>query len=595
MTDTSRAVVRYLGGETGHRSFFGGTHSRTRVVMLALFIAAGIVLTPLVGWPGLAVGAVGCGITLAVTAKTHRGSVIERRRKSRRWRRRSRSGTLAFAPYSDEAWKDARDDLKAARRSHRRGRKAGIVRARRRLTSLRVYPDGADGMGWLQHGRGRPGIAWHAPAGEDDYLSVAFSVSGQLRGIESTAVMTRAAEGWGHFLAGRAPHSSLVGNVQTVTRVLPADSALQQYWVLNSLDPDAPADAVASYDEVLRLTGEDAMVQRHFITVSWPITPAFTDAASKFGEGRDGWRRLMTHEIDATVRGLTEARLGRVEALTARQTTAVILHQQDPSRPIDEVADVDPASLGVASRDEYSAHVVAGGAAADARPAADSRPAAGDGDAGQSNPAQSDPAQSDAGQSDAGQSDPAAPVEWWHRTAAITADALVTAPRTQLWVLDLLIGNDLSFIRSVSFHIHLVPAAEAKIAARQDVVRDAAETLARREAGKISADDTEAAMSAANRRRSDLVSGSHHHGAAWVGYVTISAHDRDELARASRQLEDTCSTSLGIERLDWLDSYQSAASGTTWPIGRGIGRSRTSISSRVYSRLAGKSEKGAIS
>ena len=136
MTDTSRAVVRYLGGETGHRSFFGGTHSRTRVVMLALFIAAGIVLTPLVGWPGLAVGAVGCGITLAVTAKTHRGSVIERRRKSRRWRRRSRSGTLAFAPYSDEAWKDARDDLKAARRSHRRGRKAGIVRARRRLTSL---------------------------------------------------------------------------------------------------------------------------------------------------------------------------------------------------------------------------------------------------------------------------------------------------------------------------------------------------------------------------------------------------------------------------------------------------------------------------
>ena len=187
------------------------------------------------------------------------------------------------------------------------------------------------------------------------------------------------------------------------------------------------------------------------------------------------------------------------------------------------------------------------------------------------------------------------PVEWWHRTAAITADAMVTAPRTQLWVLDLLIGNDLSFIRSVSFHIHLVPAAEAKIAARQDVVRDAAETLARREAGKISADDTEVAMSAANRRRSDLVSGSHHHGAAWVGYVTISVRSRDELARASRQLEDTCSTSLGIERLDWLDSYQSAASGTTWPIGRGIGRSRRSVSTRLYARLAGKAERGAIS
>ena len=554
MTDTSRAVVRYLGGETGHRSFFGGIHSRTRVVMLALFIAAGIVLTPLVGWPGLVVGAVGCGITLLVTARTHRGSVVERRRRSNRWRRRRRAGTHEFAPYSDAAWEEAGRKLKEARSGKRRGRKAAVAAARQRLTALRVHPDGADGMGWLQHARGEPGIAWHAPVGEDDYLSVTFSVSGQLRGIESTAVMTRAAEGWGHFLAGRAPHSSLVGSVQTLTRVVPADSAMQQFWVLNSLDDDVPADAIASYEEVLRLTGEDAMVQRHFITVSWPITPAFTDAASKFGEGRDGWRALMRQEVDATVRGLTEARLGHVDALTARQTTAVILHQQDPARPIDYVSDVDPAVMGVASHDEFSAHVVHG----------------------------SDPFGSGT-------------AVWWHRTAAITADAMVTAPRTQLWVLDLLIGNDLPFIRSVSFHIQLIPASEAKIAARQDVVRDAAETLARREAGKISADDTEVAMSAANRRRTDLVSGSHHHGAAWVGYVTISVHSRDELARASRQLEDTCSTSLGIERLDWLDSYQAAASGTTWPTGRGIAPSRRSVSNRLYGRLAGKSEKGSIS
>jgi hypothetical protein len=554
MTDSTRAVVRYLGGETGHRSFFGGTHSRTRVAMLAIFIALGIVLTPLLGWPGLAVGAVGCGITLAVTANTHRGSVVERRRKSRRWRDRRRAGTHEFAPYSDESWEEAREALRAARHGPLRGRRARAARARRRLAALRAHPDGADGMGWLQHARGAPGIAWHAPVGEENYLSVAFSVSGQLRGIESTAVMSRAAEGWGHFLASRAPHSSLVSTVQTLTRVLPADSALQEFWLLNSLDDDTPADAVASYEEVLRLTGQDAMVQRHFIVVSWPISQAFTDAAARFGQGRDGWRALMSQEIDATVRGLTEARLGHVEALTARQTGALILHQQNPSRALDSVSDVDPASIGVASHDEFSSHVVHGGGPDD----------------------------------DDG-------VQWWHRTAAITADAMVTAPRTQLWVLDLLIGNDLAFIRSVSFHIRLVPASEAKVAARQDVVRDAAETLARREAGKISADDTEAAMSAANRRRSDLVSGSHHHGAAWVGYVTISVRGRDELARASRQLEDTCSTSLGIERLDWLDSYQSAASGTTWPIGRGIAPSRRSFSTRLYTRLAGRAEKGAIS
>jgi len=32
-------------------------------------------------------------------------------------------------------------------------------------------------------------------------------------------------------------------------------------------------------------------------------------------------------------------------------------------------------------------------------------------------------------------------VEWWHRTAAIHAESLATAPRTQLWLLDLLIGK----------------------------------------------------------------------------------------------------------------------------------------------------------
>ena len=115
MTDDTRAVVRYLGGESGHRSFFGGTHSRTRVVMLALFIALGIVLTPLVGWPGLAVGALGCGVTLAVTASTHRGSVVERRRKSRRWRDRRHTGTHEFAPSSAAAWEQATRELEAAR------------------------------------------------------------------------------------------------------------------------------------------------------------------------------------------------------------------------------------------------------------------------------------------------------------------------------------------------------------------------------------------------------------------------------------------------------------------------------------------------
>jgi len=555
MTDThTRAVVRYLGGESGHRSFFGGTHSRARVLFLAGSLIFGMVFTPLIGWPALALAATSCAFTFLVTAKTHRGSIVDRRRKRSRWKKRTHSGTTTFVPYEVGAWDQLQQALNDVQGGQGRAGRRAADQARRAIVAMRANPDGADGLGWLQYGRGEPGIAWHAPVGEQSYLSVTFAVSGQLRGIESSTVMAQAAHGWGAFLASRAVPSALVQDVQVTTRILPADTALQEFWVLNNLDPTTPPAAVASYEEVLRLTGADAMVQRHFVTVKWPLTAAFYDAATKYGEDRDGWRGLMLQEIASTQRGLVESRMGHVEVLTARQMTAVIRHQQNPSRPIDFVADVHPARLGEASHDEFSAHVVDG----------------------------VDPISG-------------ATVEWWHRTAAIRAESLATAARTQLWVLELLIGRDLQFIRSVSFHLHLVPAAEAKATARQDLVRDTAEALSRQQAGQLDTGDTDVHMTAARRRGQDLVSGSQHHGAVWIGYVTISVRSRDELARASRQLEETCSTGLGIETLDWMDSYQSAASGTTWPIGRGLVATTPSFSARVYNRLAGKSEKEALS
>ena len=99
----------------------------------------------------------------------------------------------------------------------------------------------------------------------------------------------------------------------------------------------------------------------------------------------------------------------------------------------------------------------------------------------------------------------------------------------------------------------------------------------------------------AQRRSADLAAGSQHHGVDWIGFVTISAPTRDDLGQASRQLEEACATGLGIERLDWQDSFQSAASGTTWPIGRGLRPSGSTLATRAINRLAGRSEKEAIS
>lgn len=569
MSDGNQNAVRYLGGESGHRSFFGGTASKGRVAGLAVFIIGGIVGMALTSslWV-LLTALAGVGVTLLVTARTHRGTILQRRAKRSRWKARQRLGTHVYTPYDDEEWERLEQLAKA-------GTKKDKATAASAMAQMRANPDGADGMGWLQYAANTPGIAWHAPVGQQPYLSVAFSVSGQLRGMETAQALIRASAGWGKFLARRASPASLISDVQPMTRVLPPDSARQQLWVTDRLEtenPDEPWSAeqralfdaqTRSYDEVIRRASADAMVQRHYVVVSWPLTQQFTDAAGKFGKGRDAWRALMDEEIRATVRGLTDAKEGDVAPLTAKQTAALILHQQNPHMPIDLTSRVSPTQFGLPSHDEFSAHVVESVDPTFLRPG---------------EPEENAPA-----------------VTWWHRTAAIQGENLAVAGRSPLWLLDLLVGRELTFVRTVSFHLHLVPAAQAKAAARADVVRDMAGVVSDQQKGRLVSDDSTTRMSAAQRRSADLAAGSNHHGVSWIGYVTVSAMTRDELAHFSRQLEEACSTGLGIDYLDWQDSFQSAASGATWPIGRGLRAPSDSLATRALSRLAGRSEKEAIS
>lgn len=559
---SDQPFVRYLGGEAGYRNFFGGTGNGLRNGLLALCVAGGLFGMVFGGglW-ALAAGCIGAVLVVVATIRTHRGSILDRWKRRNRWKARKRAGTDRFEPYEVARWDQLTEATQHGTRVERRA-------AQKALAGMRANPDGADGMGWLQYGSRVPGIAWHAPSGEQPYLSVAFAVSGQLRGLEGADKIVRAAEGWGKFLAGRAGSESLVRRVQTLSRLLPPDTARQQHWAAQNID-DAPDDPeqrakfmqqLASYDEVIRLSSANAMVQRHYVILSWPLSGEFLDTASSYGEGRDGWRRLMADQIEATVRGLKAARQGEATPLTARQTAALILHQQNPHLLIDAARRAEPLNFGVRSHDEFSAHIVEG---------VDELHETEDG-----NPV---------------------PVTWWHRTAAIRADALETGGRTPLWTLKLVTGAELDFIRSISFHINLVPATEAKVRARKDVTSDASALLADQKKGRQVSDQTEGNLTAAQRRRKDLSAGSSHQGVEWIGYITISARSRDELARASRRLSETCKNDPGIARLDWLDSFQAAASGLTWPIGRGITPTGSTAGGRMIQALAGHTEKEALS
>ena len=76
--------------------------------------------------------------------------------------------------------------------------------------------------------------------------------------------------------------------------------------------------------------------------------------------------------------------------------------------------------------------------------------------------------------------------------------------------------------------------------------------------------------------------------------MTLSARSRSELADACRTFQDVVLPAIGVLRADWQDSMQSSASGTTWPIARGLRSPGASASTFVYDRLAGRTEQGAL-
>ncbi|TFH68160.1 hypothetical protein [Cellulomonas sp. HD19AZ1] len=540
-----------LGGETGGRGLLGAGMSRQRKVGLVAACIVGGFLTLSLHIPGAVITV--CLIIAVLVATTGENTLWTQHVARARLRDAAKRGTDVYRPYDAAEWE------RLASNTDRSERKA-VIRA---LAALRQMPPGADGMGWLDMRASHPGVAWHAPRGESEYFSVCFAVTGQLRGIQSSRAVDQAGELFGRFQASLGKLSSLASGVQTLTRVLPPDSARHEAWVRSQLAPlpervtgdDETArrarraytghiEAVRSYDALLRQMSRGAMISRHYVIVTWRNDARFAAAAATKGPGRDGWRELMADEIASIRRRLQAAGEGRVDVLTARQTAAVIRNMQHPDWPIDQAADVDPTLFGMASDPAPKAHHVSA-------PGPDGHAA-----------------------------------DWYHATAQAVPASIATGPRTLLWLLPVLTNMRLPIIRTVSITRVVVPTGQAKRSARQDVTSDQAQQLSDRDKGRLVDEDTVVRLNAAKRRRADLAPGTGHAGVEYLIHVTVSARTPEALAQARRQMSEAFDNSLGIEQLEWFDSYQPAASGLTWPIGRGLRPPKTSWGDRFERRTA---------
>lgn len=535
---------RFLGGEAAHRSLWGTSVHRTRNMLLGLLFVVGIFVVPLAGLPGLVgVAVVAVGIW-GFTAETHTGTPWQRRRARRQWRARSAAGLAEFRPVESRP-----PELHAAYISGARRDRAAIARE---WNTYRDWADGAEGMSWLLAKPGVPGIAWHAPTGEDPWLSVVFPIAGQVSGIQGDTVVNARSRAFGKLLGALGSPSALAKRVQIITHVQPVDTASHESWVADELDESAPVELLYSYKEVMDRLGGGGLMQRHYAVVRWPLTTQFVRAAERKGPAQVGWIRLMGQEIDTIWRELNAAKLGPGRALSAAQTGAVLRHLQHPSWPIDQAGDVDPRNMWLPSADAWSYTAVR--------------------------------APGPSGETET----------WLHRTARVPTAKMETSKRDALWMLPLMAqfpGHRV--VRTVSVQLEGVPQQYARSRAKDDLTSDMAEVSAQRQKGALVDDDLTVGADAAKARVKDLKPGRGHEGLIYVMHVTVSAQSESDL-RSACELMAEAAGKAGIRELEWLDPMQAAASACTWPLARGMEPAPSSAGMRVTSLLAGKPPKEAL-
>lgn len=539
---------RYLGGEAGSRGIFGGRKNkhRTWALSLAAMVAAVLVMT--LSGTGLLIGGVVLGVTWVVTMPTHNvaGSVWQRRAQDRRHRRRVKDGFGEFRPVHTRP--ESLSEPVAG------GRAAKLARFRE-WNAYRDWPDGVTGMQWLEAGVRTPGVAWHTPVGEPPYFSVVFPVAGQVRGMESDAAMNGYAARFGELLASMGKINTRLRRLQVLTRVLPVDSAGHERWAVDNLDLDSeiPQELATSYADVVGRLTETGYMQRHYVVGRWPVDAGFMAAAARRAPGAQGWKVLMTAEVEMLRRRLTYAGLRPGPALSARQVAAVIRHQQMPSWAIDEVADLDEPAHAFLCEDST---------APDYTVVRDRGPEG-------------------------------VEEEWLHRTARVPLGALETGMRDPLWLLPILTGMSVNVIRTVALELETVTAAKARREAKGDLTSDLANLHKAAKEGALEPDELKVAERAVRARVNDLEPGSGAHGLIWCMHLTVSAADRDGLIEAVELTEEAVSN-CGISELQWLDGWGQAAHAATWPVARVLQPHKQTASMRAMDMLSGHGRKDGL-
>lgn len=499
----------FLGGESAHRGLLGsGKGNRARRTAFAAWAVAFCVLNITLQMVGLAISLFLLPLVYLGTAQRGRRTLWGLWLEQRAWKARQKAGMTVFKPI----WRLPE----------------GAAMTAPEINAYRDWPEGCEGMHWLLSGPGEPGIAWHLPQDQEEYLSVTWRIRGSIAGIESDDFVNRASQAFGSFVAGTARPTVLVDGIQMVTEVTRIDMTPHLVWVMDNIASNAPRELILSQGQLIDRIEESGLTMEHYIVVRWPVDEAFKERAARRGPAHAGWLTLMEDEIRRVDRSLRRARLGDVRVQTATQVCAALRHMQLLSWSSTDLQGIEPAEIGFEYDESSRTHVTTKDLGPDG-----------------------------------------VEEEWLHRTAEIPVRGLEAATYDALWLMPILSGLPEQVNRRVSTQVRTTASGVARRLARADLTADLAELREQARKGHIEDESVSAGHSAARQRHSDLRPGTGVQGAGWAIHITISARNLDQLRMARDIIEAGCSDA-GVTKLDWLDSHHGAAQSWTWPIGRGM-------------------------
>jgi hypothetical protein len=509
MTVTAGRTAR-LGGELRRRGMLGASRSRVGNLILGTGLGTALLLAVAIGGPvGIAL-AVTLFVTLFVATRQNPSTGRSPGRElalALRWRLKQRRGETTLLPLHL-----ARSMPAPRTRQERRA-------VRYWARSVRDEAPGMEGVEWMSD-RELPGVVlFHRPPGEPAYLSVAIEVDGQPPGLRTDKDYDQAASAYGRLLGRLARDNGLISGLQSVTRIVPLDSAAHEQWAATHVDPAAPELLLGSYAELVQMTAGATEMVRHYLAVRMPLTPALAREAASYGPDTTGLTRLAIAQARWVASLAASAGLCSPRILSGHHLAALLRHLQNPDFPIDQTVDVSDTTWLREQRVHRHATVV------------DDR--------------------------------------WWHRVAAIPRSAITAEPVGTRWIAPLLYGMTAPVHRTISLCVSVQPAAQARRQARQDLTVDVGlgDETARR--GAID-DGTQAVqLSASAQRLADLQPGSGIHGAHWTGWVSVSATSLEDVLQASTRISDAADE-CGVAHLDWLACRHDEGLPTTWPVWRGM-------------------------